>query len=108
MSNDPRLQRFTNPLPFEGRGSKKLKGGRTMFFKIHIRRHERGLWFRKGDFHKLLGPGTHYNWGVLWSASRDNVQVVDTLKTRFSHEQLEILARASELRDELLTLDLAD
>jgi regulator of protease activity HflC (stomatin/prohibitin superfamily) len=79
-----------------------------MFFKIHIRRHERGLWFRRGDFHKLLGPGTHYNWGAFASASRDRVQVVDTLKTRFTHEQLEILARAPELRDELLTLDLAD
>src|SRR5687768_2524174 len=79
-----------------------------MFFKIHIRRHERGLWFRKGDFHKLLGPGTHYNWGVFWNSSRDIVQVVDTLKTRFSHEQLEVLARAPQLRDELLVLDLAD
>ena len=70
-----------------------------MFFKVHIKRHERGLWFRHGDFHKLLRPGTHYNWGVLWNAARDHVQVADTLKTRFTHEQLEPLARRPELRD---------
>ena len=79
-----------------------------MFFRIHIKRHERGLRFRDGDFVGLLGPGSHYTLGAPWSMLRDKVQVVDTLKTRFSHDQLEVLARAPELRDELLVLDLAD
>ncbi len=27
-----------------------------MFTKIRIKKHERGLWFRHGDFRKLLQP----------------------------------------------------
>ena len=72
-----------------------------MFKKIHIRKHERGLWFRKGDFHRLLAPGTWFVW-------RGNVQIVDTLKVRFEHPLLEQLVREEELKSALLIIDLTD
>src|SRR5688500_17455699 len=78
----------------------------AMFHKIHIRKHERGLLFRKGDFHKLLAPGSHYVWHGLFTANR--VEIADTLKVRFEHPLLESLLREPELRSALLVVDLTD
>ena len=30
-----------------------------MYKTIHIKKHERGLWFRRGDLIDLLHPGTY-------------------------------------------------
>jgi hypothetical protein len=72
-----------------------------MFKKIHIRKHERGLWFRKGDFHRLLSPGSYRIW-------RGGVEIVDTLKVCFEHALLEQLLREPEMKSALLTVDLTD
>ena len=72
-----------------------------MIRKIHIRKHERGLHFRKGDFHRLLPPGSYLIW-------RGRVEIVDTLKVRFEHALLEQLVREDELRSALLVVDLTD
>src|SRR5213082_3378095 len=72
-----------------------------MFKKIHIRKHERGLWFRKGDFHRLLMPGSYFIW-------RGRVEIVDTLKVQFTHPLLEQLVREEELKSALLLVDLTD
>ncbi len=77
-----------------------------MFNKIHIRKHERGLWFRRGDFYKLLMPGSHYVWHGAFTHNR--VEIVDTLKVRFEHPLLEQLVREDELRSALLIVDLTD
>jgi len=72
-----------------------------MFNKIHIRKHERGLHFRKGDFVRLLTPGSHRVW-------RGRVEILDTLKVRFEHPLLEQLVREPELKSALLLVDLTD
>ncbi|HEV8293488.1 MAG TPA: hypothetical protein VGP94_16245, partial [Tepidisphaeraceae bacterium] len=72
-----------------------------MIRKIHIRKHERGLHFRKGDFHRLLLPGSYFIW-------RGRVVIVDTLKVRFEHPLLEQLVREDELKSALLLVDLTD
>jgi regulator of protease activity HflC (stomatin/prohibitin superfamily) len=72
-----------------------------MIRKIHIRKHERGLHFRKGDFYRLLLPGSYFIW-------RGRVEIVDTLKVRFEHALLEQLVREEELRSALLMVDLTD
>ena len=79
-----------------------------MFFKTHITQHQRGLWFRKGDFLRVLGPGTHYNWRVLWNPFGHRVEVIDTLKPRFEHPLLDVLLTNDALRRELTVIDLAD
>lgn len=78
-----------------------------MFIKTHIKHHERGLWFRDGDFIRLLGPGKHWNLRALWS-SNDELQKVDTLKTRFEHPLLDVLIAHPAIRAELEIVDLAD
>src|SRR3954471_13443304 len=60
-----------------------------MFIKTHIRKHERGLHFRKGDFVGLIGPGTVPL--PIWNWERDRIVVVDTLKTRLEHPLLDVL-----------------
>ena len=70
---------------------------------IHIREHERGLWFRKGDLVGLLDPGDK----LVWRPG-DGIEIVDTLKTRFEHKLLEVLLRHPALRARLLVIDLTD
>src|SRR5438874_13683620 len=48
----------------------------VMFKTIHIKRHERGLWFRRGDFVDVLNPGTYRI--PFWNFGRDHVQIVNT------------------------------
>src|SRR5262245_23098154 len=79
-----------------------------MFIKTHIRKHERGLRFLRGDFVEVLQPGTHYNFAWLWYIGEERVEKVDTLKTRFEHSLLDVLIQDPALRDELLIVDLAD
>ena len=77
-----------------------------MYKKIHIKRYERGLLFRRGDFVRPLGPGTYRIW--IWNALRDRIQVVSTLNTKFEHALLDVLVRDDRLREQLVLLDLTD
>jgi len=79
-----------------------------MFGKVRIKRHERGLWFRHGDFRRLLGPGAYWMISRLWRPLRDRVQIVSTLETRFVHPLLDVLVERDEIRDALLIVDLND
>ena len=77
-----------------------------MFVKTHIKQYERGLLFRDGDFVRPLGPGTYRI--PIWRLTRDNIQVVNTLETKFEHPLLEVLVRDVRLRDQLAVVDLTD
>jgi len=78
-----------------------------MFPMVYIRKHERGLWFRRGDFLRLLGPGMHWILSRLVRAG-DRIEVADTLKTRFEHRLLEVIVRSPEIRDAVEVVDLRD
>src|SRR3989442_1388541 len=52
-----------------------------MFKTIHIKKHERGLWFRRGDFVGVLYPGTFRV--PFWKLAHEKIQVVNTTVTRF-------------------------
>jgi regulator of protease activity HflC (stomatin/prohibitin superfamily) len=79
-----------------------------MLTKVHVRKHERALWFRKGDFKRVLSPGTHRLWSRLWNWT-DRLEKADTLKTRFEHPMLDVMLTGdSRLRDQLVVLDLND
>ena len=77
-------------------------------FKTRIRKHERGLWFRHGDFKQLLNPGTYRFWSRLWSRTRNSVQIVNTLEFYFDHELIDVLLKHDGLREALVVVDLAD
>jgi hypothetical protein len=76
--------------------------------KMRVRQHERGLWFRHGNFLRLLMPGTYRLWTRLWSGARDQVEVYNTLLTRFEHPLLDVLVAHPEVERALLIVDLAD
>lgn len=78
-----------------------------MFTRFHIRKHERGLHFRHGDFHRLLHPGEHLLWTGFF-AGCDKVELIDTTKTRFEHPMLDLLVDEPALRQELIVADLCD
>lgn len=78
-----------------------------MLLTIYIQKHERGLWFRRGDFLRLLGPGRHWIWSRLVRAG-DRIEVADTLKTRFEHRLLEVLVKNPALGQALEVVDLKD
>jgi len=75
--------------------------------KIRIKKHERGLWFRHGDFRRVLGPGAHRFWSRLWS-NKDRVDVFDTMKTKVEHPMLDLLLQHDHVRDALHVVDLTD
>lgn len=79
-----------------------------MFITQRIRKHERGLWFRHGDFHRLLMPGKHYIWSRLYGGQRDRIEVVSTLDTRFEHKLIDMLVDEPSVRSQLLIVDLND
>ena len=77
-----------------------------MYIKTRIRKHERGLWFRHGEFAGLLKPGVRRTW--LWNWARDRIEVADTLKTRFEHKDLDLLLADPAVREALWLIDLND
>jgi regulator of protease activity HflC (stomatin/prohibitin superfamily) len=77
-----------------------------MYKTIHIKKHERGLWFRRGDFIDVLQPGTYRI--PFWNLRRDLVITYDTTDTRFTHAKLDVLLTHGALRDQLHVVDLND
>lgn len=79
-----------------------------MILGNRIRKYERGLLFRRGDFARVLSPGKHRFISRLWAWRRDRVEVVSTLSPRFKHALLDALVKEEALRAELEVIDLAD
>ena len=75
---------------------------------VRVRKHERGLWFRYGEYQRLVGPGTYRLWSRLWSQVRNTILVVDTLKTHFEHPMLDVILEDERAREALLVVDLDD
>lgn len=76
--------------------------------KIRIRKHERGLRFRYGDFRRLLHPGAYRLWSRLWSRTRDTIEVANTLKFQFEHNLLDMMLKDEATRNALIVVDLGD
>jgi regulator of protease activity HflC (stomatin/prohibitin superfamily) len=72
-----------------------------MFRLVHVREHERGLWFRRGDFQDLILPGS--TWLLSWN---DKIQIVDTLNPRFEHPLLEMLITKSSVLAQIEVVNL--
>lgn len=74
----------------------------------HVKRHERGLVFERGDFRAVLGPGTYVRWPLLDALRGLRVQLVSCLTARFEHPLLEMLVKEPALRAELEVLEVGD
>jgi hypothetical protein len=75
-------------------------------FRKHIKQNELGLVFRRGDFARVLEPGTWALPELLFGSSR--LEVVDLLATRFRHPLLDLLVRAPALQERLVVVDLTE
>ena len=71
-----------------------------------IAKHEIGLRFRHGDLIEVLSPGTR-DFAML-PFSRDTIEVVSTLDSRFIRNALPVLIKEPALRERLHVIDLDD
>ncbi|MEO1279824.1 MAG: slipin family protein [Planctomycetota bacterium] len=79
-----------------------------MLKTIRVRTLELGLWFRHGDLYRVLEPGVCRVPNVWPWSRRDHIEVVDTLRPRFSHERLRALVSDQRLVSRLTIVDLKD
>ena len=77
-----------------------------MFRKNRIRKHEVGLWFRHGDFERVLEPGVY--WLPIGPIGGGRLERYSTLDTQFVHPMLDVLVADEELREQLTIVDLTD
>ncbi len=73
-----------------------------------IKTYEKGLLFHYGDFVRLVQPGKYRLWSRMWSRTRDRLNVVSTLETKFEHPLLDVLIKNRELAGALTIVELAD
>ena len=78
-----------------------------MFFfrRIKVRKHEMGLYFRDGEFQRLLAPGRHWLFDPLGNVRVDIASLRDAW---LMHQQLDMIVKAGVLGDRAVVLDLKD
>jgi len=78
-----------------------------MLLRVRIRKYERGLLFRNGDFVRVLMPGTHYASGLasLWQTQIETVNMLDTW---FRHPLLDVLLANESMQAAVQIVDLND
>lgn len=78
-----------------------------MTVRIRIREHERGLWFRSGNFKRALGPGVYWFPSALARPRANSVQVFNTLDSKLEHPLLAFIAKNPSLRDQITPVELS-
>jgi hypothetical protein len=73
-----------------------------MIHRIRIKKHEIGLRFYRGEFTRLLGPGTH------WTFGRVAVKVVSGRDVYLRHEQLDLIVKSGALAGKADVYELTD
>ena len=77
-----------------------------MFLSVRIRQHERGLYFRNGNFKRVLQPGRTWFPLRLIFPWRDRVEVFSTLAIKLEHPLLEVIVRNPHARPDLVVVEL--
>ena len=78
-----------------------------MFRRIHIQRHQRGLRFQRGDFVRILAPGS-YRKPLFASLRGLRTEIANTLESAFRHPLLDVLVRVPDFVRALHVVDLRD
>ncbi|WP_152049898.1 slipin family protein [Tautonia marina] len=73
--------------------------------RIHVRSYEMGLLFRRGEFHGLLGEGTHWLFDPL---GRIEAEVVSMRAPRLVHDRLDLIVKSGALKPHAEVIDLKD
>ena len=78
-----------------------------MKFQYHIKPTERGLVFKHGALARVVGPSSY--WLPAFPKLRGiEIDVIDTLTSKFEHKWLDMLVKIPALRSMLHVLDLGD
>lgn len=75
---------------------------------VHIREHERGLRFRRGDLDGVLKPGSYWVTPQRLQFDKVEFERVNILDTLFEHPLIDVLIKHDDLRAELQIVELAD
>ena len=73
--------------------------------KVNVSKAQRGLVFRKGDFHRILGPGEHT---ISPRFQGETVEIVSILDSIFRHPALPVILQSSALEGEAKVVRLED
>ena len=73
-----------------------------------IKKNERGLLFRRGDFVRVLEPGRHKRSLLRAFLGHDTLTIYDTLETRFQHPLLDLLVTDEDFLAHVHVLELAE
>jgi len=79
-----------------------------MWITIRVRKFERGLLFKHGDFAGILQPGKHRLWSRLFSAKRAWIERYSMLNTVFEHPLLDVIAGDERARTDLQLVELSE
>lgn len=75
---------------------------------VRVRKSERGLFLRYGEYARLVGPGAYMLWDRLFSRGRSGIEVFSVLDTRLITKHLELVARDPKAQSELEFVRLTD
>jgi hypothetical protein len=74
-----------------------------MFRLVQVRDHERGLWFRRGNFEEILLPGS--TWLLNWT---DRIEIIDTAATpQLDHPLVKQMIARPSVREQLEIVELS-
>ncbi len=79
-----------------------------MFGRIFIRKHERGLWFTRGEFRGVLKPGRRFIPEIALAPWRHKIDRVDTYARVLAHHQIDQIMDDEKTGDELAVVALKD
>jgi regulator of protease activity HflC (stomatin/prohibitin superfamily) len=103
-SEVPRTDRRLKQAPAQIRGDPGSSPSYLRLNMTHIKKHERGLVFRKGDYVRSIGPGSHFT-GLLPGVE---VTILDTYKLFKITKNLKAFREDAELMSEMKLLDVPD
>lgn len=75
---------------------------------VRVRKFERGLFLRFGEYQRLVGPGSYCLWDRMFSKDRSAIEVASVLDTRLVGKHLELIARDPRAGEELEFVRLTD
>lgn len=76
-----------------------------MLKTVKIASYEMGLYFRNGEFKRLLGPGRHWLFDPLL---KSRIKIVSQRDPWLVHDKLDVLVKSGALKDRAVVLDLKD
>lgn len=79
-----------------------------MSVRVNIRKHEVGLWFRRGNFMAPLAPGVYWSPSNILRPTLNTVDVFNTTDLWFIHPLRDVLVNERSLREWIEVVELSE